>query len=112
MSDHEPQRYVAYRAASDEYEVVFYGGPLDGAKIATDIYPDSQIFVHRVSDRSYYYRYAQVSDLEFHATLTSAADLEQLSVKSSYLSTLLRLTKKLLHQFRSFGLKVWSLVSR
>jgi hypothetical protein len=73
MPEHKPQRYVAYRASSDEFEIRFFGGPLDGARIQTDIFPDCETFLHRVRGRSYSYRYEQVSSLRFHATLDQAA---------------------------------------
>ena len=69
MTEHEGQRYVAYRATADEFEIYFFGGPLDGARIRTDIYPDCEMFVHRVRSRSYPYRYARVSRFRFDATL-------------------------------------------
>ena len=72
MPEHERQRYVAYRASSDEFEIRFFGGPLDGARICTDIFPDCETFVHRVRDRSYSYHYRRVSELRFHATLDAA----------------------------------------
>ena len=79
MPEHERQRYVAYRASSDEYEVEFFGGPLDGALMSTDIFPDDQTFVHRVRDQSYFYRYRRVSELQFHATLAPSMNADSLS---------------------------------
>lgn len=67
----EPQPYVAYRAASDEYEVRFFGGPLDGARIRTDVFPDCSTFVHRVHNRVYTYRYHRVGNLRFDASLVT-----------------------------------------
>ena len=72
MQDREHQRYVAYRASSDEFEIRFFEGPLDGAQIRTDVFPDSETFVHRVRDRVYVYYYHRVSSLQFHAVLKQA----------------------------------------
>ncbi len=67
MSDHDRQDYIAYRSLSDQFEVRFFGGPLDGAKIVTDIFPDHDAFAHRVLGRVYVYRYVRVSGERFHA---------------------------------------------
>ena len=69
MSDLEPQRFISYRSISDQFEIRFFGGPLDGARIVTDILPDNETFVHRIHDRNYVYRYRYVSKGCFHARL-------------------------------------------
>ena len=76
MPQHEGQRYIAYRASSDEFEICFFGGPLDGARIRTDIFPDCEMFVHRVRSRSYSYRYKQVSRFRFHANAAFASSCQ------------------------------------
>ena len=77
MPEPERQHYVAYRASADEFEVRFYGGPLDGARIRTDVFPDCSTFSHRVRDRSYTYRYQRVSNLRFDATLVTNEMIEE-----------------------------------
>ena len=70
MSQSKRQRFVAYRSISDEFEIRFYGGPLDGARIKTDVFPDSEEFVHVFQHRQYYYRYTQVDAGHFKAQLS------------------------------------------
>ncbi len=63
------QPFIAYRAQSDEFEILFVGGPLDGTSITTDISPNRDWFIHRVRERTYVYRYLQVSPHVFYANL-------------------------------------------
>jgi|GEM_PF-3081317 len=70
MTQSKRQRFVAYRSISDEFEIRFYGGPLDGARIKTDVFPDSEEFVHVFQQRQYYYRYTQVDAGHFKAQLS------------------------------------------
>lgn len=67
MSEYERQHHIAYRASADEFEVDFFGGPLDGAQISIDVFPDCEIFVHRVHNRNYSYRYKKISSFRFQA---------------------------------------------
>lgn len=69
MSENGRPSFVAYRSCSDEYQVYFFGGPLDGSQILTDIFPDSDSLIHRVGSRLYVYRYRQVDKTVFHAHL-------------------------------------------
>ncbi|MCP4193013.1 MAG: hypothetical protein P8N76_09530 [Pirellulaceae bacterium] len=71
MSRKNRQLFVAYGCPSDEFDIVFYGGPLDGARVRTDVFPDSKTFTHRVGQRNYTYRYTQISSSRFHAHLNS-----------------------------------------
>ena len=66
--DHQ-QTFIAYRSLADEFEVCFVDGPLDGTKIRTDVSPNSDWFIHRVRERTYVYRYLQVSPHVFYANL-------------------------------------------
>jgi hypothetical protein len=59
--------FVAYRLGGDECRIRFLGGPLDGAEIRTDVYPDAETFVHRVGSRDYIYAYEPISGDCFHA---------------------------------------------
>ena len=70
MTQSKRQEFVAYRSISDEFEIRFYGGPLDGARIKTDVFPDSEEFVHVFQQRQYYYRYTQVDAGHFKAQLS------------------------------------------
>ena len=69
MTQFKRQKFVAYRNISDEFEIRFYGGPLDGARVKTDVFPDSEEFVHVFQQRQYYYRYTQVDAGHFEAHL-------------------------------------------
>lgn len=75
MKSDENQReqlpYVAYRSESDAYFVEFSGGPLDGARIVTDVRPDTDCFAHRHRGRCYTYRYQQIGPTRFVAQLAS-----------------------------------------
>jgi hypothetical protein len=62
--------FVSYRSQADFFEVKYFGGPLDGSKIITDVFPDSESFVHRVSDRSYVYRYRRTGPTHFRADMS------------------------------------------
>ncbi|MEM9656725.1 MAG: hypothetical protein AAF961_00055 [Planctomycetota bacterium] len=73
MPQPERQHYVAYGSASDEFDVYFFGGPLDGAYMRTDILPECGSFVHRLRDKTYSYRYERISSFRFHATLDRGA---------------------------------------
>lgn len=63
------QKFVSYRSEADQFRVRFVGGPLDGATIRTDVFPDCELFPHRVADREYLYRYRQISPNTFEARL-------------------------------------------
>ncbi len=76
MTYDERQHYIAYGASSDEFEIKFFGGPLDGSRIRTDILPDSEAFCHRVNGRRYFYEYHRVSKELFHATLHSTEPID------------------------------------
>lgn len=69
MSPDEPQPYISYRAEADQFRIRFTGGPLDGAEVVTDVFPDSELFVHRVGGRDYLYKYSRTGRLEFTARL-------------------------------------------
>ena len=69
MSHDEPQPYISYRAEADQFRIRFTGGQLDGAEIVTDVFPDNELFVHRVSGRDYQYRYCRTGRLDFTASL-------------------------------------------
>lgn len=75
MSTHKGQQFLAYRACSDEFEIKFFGGPLDGAHIVTDVFPDAEAFTHHVRGRHYIYRYKRMSKSLFHAVYKLAAKL-------------------------------------
>ena len=61
------QSFVAYRQDADHFEIVFFGGPLDGSRVLTDVFPKSETFAHRLHQRSYLYTYQQVETKVFHA---------------------------------------------
>lgn len=71
MEPDQPQSYLSYRSQADAFSVEFAGGPLDGAKILTDVFPHTDFFVHRLRERSYTYRYRQMGPTSFVAELHS-----------------------------------------
>lgn len=72
-SQDDGQRYVSYRDDADHFSVRFFSGPLDGAEIITDVFPDNRMFVHHVNGRDYLYSYERVGINRFDATLHSFA---------------------------------------
>lgn len=61
------QPFTPYRQHADRFDILFVGGPLDGAKIQTDVFPDCETFTHRVRKKTYCYRYRRISQEAFEA---------------------------------------------
>lgn len=75
------QRYIAYRSEADICRVRFFGGPLDGQEITTDVRPDCEFFVHHVGNQKYTYQYKQLEPAVFRAVLFSFETPERPQVR-------------------------------
>ncbi len=111
MSRRNRQQFLAYRSLSDQFEIEFYAGPLDGAKIFTDVLPDSDTFLHRVGSRTYSYRYRQVSPLKFNAHHDAFARPERRQKKSGLIAKRLKLALACIIAALGFGFFAWFIVN-
>ena len=85
MASHSDRRVFSFDLAPSHYEVRFFGGPLDGASVATDERPNCPYFVHQHLAREYLYRYRRLTAHAYRADFDGVLELESDALPPSQL---------------------------